>query len=241
MQATIIDIDRRPGPLVRWGAIVAGAVWGLAVMAVLASLWLAVAFPSDNAFVRGNLEWFLAGSGAFSLFVAGLVAGMLTDNRGPGSGWLHGMTAWGVLLIATIVFGLPSVFGLFSVGQLRAIGGGNLVEPGTNDVLWATFLTLVIGAVAAALGGLIGGTPRRSVGTSGRGANRHEPDDLDAVAAPRRREPTASGDTTRLERASDESERVLVQRADDGAYVDQDGQRYVPEDSSIASDRGDTY
>ena len=64
MRATIIDVDRTSGPRVRWGAIFAGAVWGLAVMAVLTSLWLALAYPSEIDFVRDNLEWFIAGSGA---------------------------------------------------------------------------------------------------------------------------------------------------------------------------------
>lgn len=210
MRTTTIDVDQpRGGPLVRWGAIVTGVVWGLALMAVLTSLWLALAYPSDSEFVRGNLEWFVAGSGALSLFVAGLLAGILTDNRGPGSGWLHGMTAWGTLLIATLVFGVPSIFGLFSAGQLRTIDGGDLVGPGTSDALWATFLTLVVGAVAAAIGGAIGGAPRRSVGTTGldRRASRTDFKDDD----------NASG------------ERVMVRRAADGTYVDQDGRRYTPE------------
>jgi hypothetical protein len=60
MRTTIIDVDQPRGPLVRWGAIVAGAVWGLAIMTVLSALWLAVAFPSDVGFVRDNLEWFIA-------------------------------------------------------------------------------------------------------------------------------------------------------------------------------------
>jgi hypothetical protein len=79
MNATIVDIDRPRGSLIRWGAVIAGAVWGLALMAVLTTLWLALAFPSDAEFIRDNLEWFIAGSGAFSLFVAGLVAGLTTE------------------------------------------------------------------------------------------------------------------------------------------------------------------
>jgi len=157
MRTTTIDIDQpRGGPPIRWSAIVTGAVWGLAIMAVLTSLWLALAFPSGIDVVRDELEWFLAGSGAFALFVAGLLAGILTDNRGPGSGWLHGMTAWGTLLIATLVFGVPSIFGIFSEGQLRTIDGGDLIGSGASDAMWATFITLVVGAVAAAIGGLIG-------------------------------------------------------------------------------------
>ena len=167
IRSTEIEIDTTRTPLIRWGSVVAGAVWGLAVMAVLATLWLALAFPSGVDVVRDNIEWFMAGSGALALFIAGVVAGALTDNRGPSSGWLHGMTAWGLLLIGALVFGVPSAFGLFSAGQLRTIQGGDLVGAGANDAMWATFFTLVVGAALAGLGGAMGAAPRRSVGTAG--------------------------------------------------------------------------
>jgi hypothetical protein len=233
MRTTIIDVDQPRGPLVRWGAIVAGAVWGLAIMTVLSALWLAVAFPSDVGFVRDNLEWFIAGSGGFSLFVAGLLAGLLTDNRGPGSGWLHGMTAWGVLVIGAIVFGLPSIFGLFGTSELRAIGSSDLLGPGGNDALWASFLTLVVGAVAAAFGGLIGGAPRRSLGTAGRAAAGTDVD----VARDDRAERSREDRTVAIpdDDAETNDDRVTIRRAEDGTYVDGRGRRYVPEGASTSS------
>lgn len=227
MHATMIDIESKRGPLVRWGAIFTGVVWGLAAMAVLAALWLALAYPSGSGFIRDNLEWFLAGSGAFALFLAGLLAGVLTDNRGPGSGWLHGMTAWGTLLIATLIFGLPSVFGLFSAGQLRTIDGGDLIGPGASDAMWATFLTLVIGAAAAALGGIIGGAPRRSVGAAGRHARSDADRALDIDPRTAFIDPERSGRTEPIGEGDDG--RVMVRRSEDGTYVDQHGRRYTPE------------
>ena len=218
MRTTIIDIDQTRGPLVRWGAIFAGAVWGLAVMAVLSSLWLALAYPSNSEPVRESLEWFIAGSGAFALLVAGLIAGSLADNRGAGSGLLHGMTSWALLLITTLVFGLPSVFALFNVGQLRTIEGTDLVGAPANDALWATFLTLVIGAGAAAIGGVIGGASRRGVTAAGNDIAPRQ-DDI----APRQTE--AAPMTADLS-----ADRVMVRRADDGSFVDQEGRRYVPEE-----------
>lgn len=239
MMHTTIDIEQpRGGPLVRWGAIVTGAVWGLALMAVLTSLWLALAYPSDSEVVRDNLEWFMAGSGALSLFVAGLLAGMLTDNRGPGSGWLHGMTAWGTLLIAALVFGVPSIFGLFSAGQLRTIDGGDLVGQGASDAMWATFLTLVVGAVAAAIGGAIGGAPRRSVGTTGLDAARYaERDDGLQRGYADRDDDLDRTDGTMVMRTDPSNEevdgRVMVRRAADGSYVDQHGRRFMPESTGV--------
>jgi hypothetical protein len=236
MRTTIIDIDQPRTALIRWGAIVAGAVWGLGVMAVLSALWLALAFPSGVDVIRDELEWFIAGSGAFSLFVAGLVAGALTDARGAGSGLLHGMTAWGALLIAALIFGLPSIFGLFSAGELRTIESGDLVGPGASDTMWATFATLVVGAVVAAIGGMIGGAPRRRStrrpsgalpGSERTDATRGDVVDAEGDRVPPPPEPAGSP-------ASDE-DRVMVRRTADGSYVDQDGRRYVAEPAGSRS------
>jgi len=223
---TTIDIDQPMGPLIRWGAVFAGAVWGLAVMAVLSTLWLALAFPSSSDVIRDNLEWFLAGSGAFALFLAGLVAGSLSDNRGAGSGWLHGMTAWGLLLIGTLAFGLPSVFGLFNLGQLRTIDSTDLIGPAASDALWVTFLTLVTGAAAAALGGLIGGAmPRRtsSMGDLERTSTLRS-DAWRDDAGERYEARSDATETTPAERRV-VADRVMVSRGQDGTYTDQDGNR----------------
>ena len=86
-----IDEDHQRQPLIRWGlSLQERGVRGLAVMVVLTTLWLALAFPSENSFVRDNMEWFVAGSRAAALFLAGLIAGLLTDNRGAASGWSPG-------------------------------------------------------------------------------------------------------------------------------------------------------
>ena len=229
VRTTVIDADTTRTPLIRWGAVTAGAIWGLAVMALLGALWLALAFPSGIDLVADNLEWFMAASGAIALLVAGVVAGVLTDNRGPVPGWLHGMTAWGVLLIGALVFGLPSVFGLFSAGELRTIEGGDLIGPGANDALWATFLTLLAGAVLAGLGGMIGGAPTRSVGSAGSRVPGTESDLMDDTEMDGRRDedqPLRDGSNDGSVQMND---RIMVRRSHDGSYVDQDGRRYVAE------------
>ena len=227
MNATIVDIDRPRGSLIRWGAVIAGAVWGLALMAVLTALWLALAFPSDAEFIRDNLEWFIAGSGAFSLFVAGLVAGLTTEERGVGTGWVHGMTAWGALLIASLVFGLPATFQLFNVGQIRTVDSTDLLGPTVSDALWISFLTLAIGAAAASLGGLIGGSmPRRTTARAVVETDRSDDDRLE----PGRHVPRSSEAEPELS----QDDRVMVRRSEDGTFVDQEGHRYVPEDRTAS-------
>jgi len=225
MNATIVDIDRPRGSLIRWGAVIAGAVWGLALMAVLTTLWLALAFPSDARFIHDNLEWFIAGSGAFSLFVAGLVASVLTEERGVGTGWVHAMTAWGTLLISSLVFGLPATFGLFNVGQIRTLDSSDLLGPAASDALWVTFLTLAIGAAAASFGGFIGGAlPRRTI------ARAVADVDISDEGLPASEPAGRHVQRTRQAEAEPPTDdRVMVRRSEDGTFVDQEGHRYVPE------------
>jgi hypothetical protein len=227
MNATIVDIDRPRGSLIRWGAVIAGAVWGLGVMTVLATLWLALAFPSEAEFIRDNLEWFIAGSGAFSLFVAGLVAGLLAEERGVGSGWIHAMTAWATLLIASLLFGLPATFGLFNVGQIRTIDSTDLLGPTASDALWVTFLTLAIGAAAASLGGFIGGAmPRRTTARARAELGDRPTDDDRWEDEPADRHSRSAA----LEPETPANDRVMVRRSEDGTFVDQEGHRYVLEE-----------
>src|SRR5439155_24084869 len=121
-------------PVISWGAVFGGAVVGLALFALLASLWLALAFESGTGVVRTNLAWFLGGSALGCLFLGGIITGYLTGIRSAGSGILHGWSLWGVLVMATIAIGIPSVLNIFgldrvttgldsgSVGDVNALG-----------------------------------------------------------------------------------------------------------------------
>ena len=174
-----IDADS-PTPLIRWSAIVGGLVLGLALLALLSSLWLALAYGSEIGPIRDNIEWFVGVSGIAALFVAAVLTGYLSGVRGLGTGMMHGFTLWGALLIITLTIGIPSMLNVFSLGQITSENAdGLLMRGGAETALWAGFWTILGGFVAAGIGGGIGGSMSRGVRTRTRTvvldeADRHE-------------------------------------------------------------------
>jgi len=161
---------RRGRTLIHWGSVFAGAVWALAITVLLSALWLALGYGSEIAGIRDNIEWFLAGSAMLALFVGGFLAGWAPGVRGWTPGLLNGMTVWGLILVVSLLIGVPSV-----LGGAAAFGGniiGGITNAGANGApvgatqaadtgLWAGFWTALIGFALAALGGALGGsTPR---------------------------------------------------------------------------------
>jgi hypothetical protein len=143
---------------VRWGAVFAGVVLGLALLALLTTLWFALAYNSGVDVIRDNLEWFIGGTAVVALFIGGLLAGWLSGVRGPGSGFFNGITMWGLILIVALAVGLPAVFNVLNLGRVSSIAEGqSLISTGVDGTLWATFLTILGGFLASGLGGLIGG------------------------------------------------------------------------------------
>jgi hypothetical protein len=144
---------RRPAPtIIPWGAVFAGGVIGVGFMTLLSSLWLALAYQSDVTYFAQTLSWWIGGTAIAALFLAGLLAGWLAGVRGPGAGWLDGLTVWGLTVIAVLSVSVPGALRLLNV-TVRLNGG----------TLWAGFWSLLIGGVAAAIGGALGGAlPRRT-------------------------------------------------------------------------------
>jgi hypothetical protein len=141
-------------PLVQWRAVFAGTVIGLAVLALLAALWSALAYGSHTATILDSYRWFIAGSAIFSTFLAGYLAGMSSGVRGPSAGFFTGLTVWGLGTIAVLAVGIPSVMGTFNVHPTRFLTG----TPGPT--LWTLFWAVLIGLGAAVFGGMLGGMSR---------------------------------------------------------------------------------
>jgi hypothetical protein len=163
MMRTAYDVptqDRGP-TLLRWSAVFGGLILGLALLMVLSALWFAMAFGSGVDVVEENLDWFVGLSAVFALFVGGLLAGYLSGVRGAGTGMLHGFTLWGLMLVVTLVVGVPSILG--TLGLDRTVD--TAATAGSLDIrdmaIWATFWTLLGGFAAAGLGGMIGGATTR--------------------------------------------------------------------------------
>lgn len=143
---------------IRWGAVFAGVVFGLALLALLTTLWLALAFNSGVDSIRTNIEWYIGATAVACLFFGALLAGWLSGVRGAGSGFFNGITMWGLILIVALSVGIPSIFNVFSLGRVSSLAeGSTLIDTRVDTALWASFWTILGGFVAAGLGGLIGG------------------------------------------------------------------------------------
>ncbi|NED95834.1 TIGR04086 family membrane protein [Phytoactinopolyspora alkaliphila] len=139
------------GPsLVRWSAVLAGAVIGFALMILLSSLWVAWGEGGNVDAIADNLHWFAFATAVVALLVAGIIAGGLSGTPGAGTGLMHGVLVWGLILVVATAFSIPQSLRLFDTftTPLPELGAGTL---------WATFLSLLIGLIAAGVGGLIGG------------------------------------------------------------------------------------
>jgi hypothetical protein len=152
--------------------VFAGTLMSLGFFALLSSLWLAIAYSDSDGsgWISGNLPWFLGGTAVAALFLAGLLAGYLSGVRGAGSGLLNGLTAWGLLFLAsvvTVIPGLTAITGNLGAGLgsgTNTVGGvlGQSGSPVTAEsAVWTTFWSLLAGAVVAALGGVVGGATKR--------------------------------------------------------------------------------
>ena len=154
---TLYGNDEGTPTLINWRAIFGGAVIGIGMLVLLSGLWLALAFPSGQAFVRDNLAWFLGGTAIFALFVAGYLAGVISGARGLGAGLVQALTLWALVIVAVLAVGVPAVLRVLNINQ--AITDTGLA----GDPLWAAFWSMLIALGACLLGGILGGaTPRRA-------------------------------------------------------------------------------
>jgi hypothetical protein len=159
MDLAAVPAAGSPSPQrIRWGAVFAGVVLGMALLALVSTLWFALAFNSNVDTIRVNLEWYVGVTAVVALFIGGLLSGWLSGVRGAGSGLFNGITMWGLILIVALAIGIPAVFNVFNLGRVTAIADGTtLTGSGVDTALWASFWTILGGFIASGLGGLIGG------------------------------------------------------------------------------------
>lgn len=181
---------------IRWGAVFAGAVLGIALLALLTTLWFALAYGSEMDQIRTNLEWYVGISAIACLFIAGLLAGWLSGVHGVGSGFFNGVTIWALMLIITLSVGVPAILNVFNLGRVTQLDveSGGLLASDADTILWASFLSILGGLVASGLGGMIGGAITRP-------ANAHLADDVRTEVVQRR--------------VSDDTDTVVVGEAED--------------------------
>lgn len=143
--------------LIRWGAVFAGVILGLSSLLLLSSLWAAIGYGANVSGVASNLAWFVAGSAVFAMLLGGFFAGWLSGIPAGKPGLFNGLAVWGLILIGSIVLGAPGALGAFSIDPSLNVNPSQI----GSATLWAPFLTLLVGAFAAGIGGLIGGKTTR--------------------------------------------------------------------------------
>ncbi len=155
------DIDPRAAstPRIRWGAVAAGTVVAVALMVFASSLWLALAFASEATFIERNLEWFVGASAMACVLIGGFVSARSSGIRGAGPGLAHGLTLWALTLLIVLAVGIPSIINVLNLGRVATEldATQSLLAAGVGSSLWATFIAMAGGLVAAAFGGLLGG------------------------------------------------------------------------------------
>jgi len=138
--------------LTRWGPVIAGFFTTLSLVVLLGVLGAAIGLTTGT----GALLW-----GVITLVVAffagGWVAGRTAAASYPGMGWLQGALVWSVTTVILLVLSTLGLLG--ALPNLPAIAPApGVVDPGVlTAAAWGTFIGLLLGLVAAALGGIFGG------------------------------------------------------------------------------------
>ena len=159
---------------IRWGPIWDGLLVALAGFLLLSVLALAIGAQTVEIMgaagtVATVTGWATAIIGLVAFFVGGYVAGATSAVRGTVAGLLNGLLVWAlgiVLILMFSAFGVGQVFGalgsLFS--RFRALviipeGSAQVVRQAADAIAsgaFAAFLSMLLPAIAAALGGWLG-------------------------------------------------------------------------------------
>jgi hypothetical protein len=210
--------------LIRWGAVIGGVVVGMSLLILLTLMWFALAFENDMGQIAQNMAWFLGGSAIVAMLAGGVLAGWLSGVHGAGAGFFNGLTVWAIILIGSLALGVP---GALNVMDPAAVTNGEFfADLGlAGNPIWATFISLVVGALAAGVGGIIGGLMTRPAVpiAPAVGLPPHEHRDGRVIDLRDEEVPVAAGETRT--HATDRTERI-----DDRADVTRDDRADVTRD-----------
>lgn len=172
----------------RWGPIWAGLVTALTTFLLLQLLAIGIGLVGIGPQEGGGGGIVPAIIGLIAFFTGGLVAGMTSAVRGPTSGLINGFLVWALGVVAILLLsslGLGQIFGALGnvvgqVGVLQSIQQGGVNAPNVDPSQVASavrtgalgaFFGLLLSAVAAAIGGLVGGGPKEPIGYMARDRN----------------------------------------------------------------------
>ncbi len=168
-----------PRDRIRWGTIWAGLLIALASFLLLSLLALTIGAltvdtgQADTGTAATTTGWVTAIIGLIAFFLGGWVAGATSAARGTAAGLLNGFLVWALgfaLILAFSAFGLGQLFGAVGslFAQYRSLGtvrelGGNAAQANAQQIAdaimksgFVAFLSMLLPALAAAIGGWIG-------------------------------------------------------------------------------------
>lgn len=160
----------------RWGPIWAGLITAITTFLLLQLLAIGLGLVGVGPNNTGS-AWVPAIIGLIAFFTGGAVAGMTSSVRGAATGFLNGFLVWAlgtVLILVLSTLGLGQIFGSLGsvVGQIGP-GGVNPANPNLDPAQIASavrtgaisaFFGLLVSAIAAALGGFLGGRSNEPIG-----------------------------------------------------------------------------
>ena len=147
-----------------WGSVIAGTLFVISLFTMSWFLMLGCHVGvTSNGFVSlgwGAAWWFFV-TAAIAYYCGGALANSISAPMG--AGWMKGLTIWGlsiplVALIGAFIMGGSGLFGMIPSGQVIADqSASHLVTAvrgyGVNfGLMWAGFVTLVVGLVFAVFG-----------------------------------------------------------------------------------------
>ena len=149
---------------VDWRAITAGALATVATFLVLGLLALGINLLANDS---GASDWVSAIIGAISFLVGGYVTGSALDHRREARsardrpdgrrGLINGLLSWALATVIILVLsglGLGQLFG--PVGDLLGPLDPEQISDAARDASLGAFFTLLLWALASALGGYFG-------------------------------------------------------------------------------------
>ena len=177
-----------PRDRVRWGSIVAGLLSALATFAILSLLGAALGATTLDANggttpngATPNQFGGIAGiwgavSALLSFFIGGFIAAKTAAVGGRGNGWINGTMVFlaGIVLIAFLAGqGAGNLFGAIGVNlnDLRILGSNTISDPNARATavnnarngLWWSLGSVLVGLIAAGLGGVAGARDEQEV------------------------------------------------------------------------------
>jgi len=175
-----------PRDRVRWGPVIAGLLAAITVFVLLTILGAAIGattLQANGGTANANTDQYGmaagiwgAASAVIAFFIGGFIAAKTAAVGGVGSGWINGVTVFlaGFFLIVWLTSqGGANLFGALgtNLNDIRNLVTNTYNDPtaraaaldNAKNGLWWSLVSIVVGIVAAGLGGLVGHRDERDV------------------------------------------------------------------------------